>query len=215
MRLSLTHTIQGFGVFLLSVMGQLVGSQEAPLILLPPDSPNSLRFGRSVAGVRDITGDGVDDLAIAGLKRSTLADATGVVYLFDGSTFQYLRKLESPPACCKTHLEVDGLEDVNGDGFGDILVGSSHADPGWHPEEFGRAFAFDGVSGEVIHEFMSPYAGTDLSKRGWFGRRVAGLSDLNCRPQRNRRVFESRRKTHDAGQAIYDGSSGTLLFELI
>ena len=65
-------------------MGQASATRgrSADLVLGPPDGAGS-EFGRSVAGVRDVNGDGVPDIAVS---ADMVEGSQGRVYLYYGST---------------------------------------------------------------------------------------------------------------------------------
>lgn len=84
-------------------------------------------FGRSVALAGDVNGDGFADV-IVGAEGYPSADRKGKVYLYQGSA----SGLSSSPAFSATGennidwfgWSVASAGDVNGDGYGDVIVGA-------------------------------------------------------------------------------------------
>ncbi|MCA9427700.1 MAG: FG-GAP repeat protein, partial [Candidatus Omnitrophica bacterium] len=72
-------------------------------------------------------------------------------------------------------ISVSGILDVNGDGFGDVVVGAPFENPGASPNSAGRAYIFDGATGALLHTLISP----DEESSGLFGYSVAGIPDVN------------------------------------
>ncbi len=102
------------------------------------------RFGNSIAGVDDLTGDARGDLIVAAAAENPpagFADA-GRVFVYNGSTKALYNTLLSP------NTEVGGMygfavaavPDVNFNSRGDVLVGAPMEDPGTAPSNSGRAY---------------------------------------------------------------------------
>jgi hypothetical protein len=64
---------------------------------------------------------------------------------------------------------------VNGDGHDDVVVGAWSEDPGASPEASGRAYVFDGQTGNLLHTLVSPNEEVD----GFFGYSASGAGDVN------------------------------------
>lgn len=135
-------------------------------------------FGRSVAGVPDVNGDGRGDILVGAPVESPsgLAGA-GRAYLFSGSTYSLLRTFVSPNAESGGEFghSVAGVPDTDGDGRGDILIGARFEDPGASPSNAGRAYLFSGATGALLFTFVSP----NEEASGLFGSSVAGVADLS------------------------------------
>ncbi len=141
--------------------GGASGLGATPTGLSSPVGANG--FGRAVAGAGDVNGDGYPDVIVGAFNSST-------AYVFFGSA----TGLGTVPDVTITGTgsqfgaSVDGVGDVNGDGFGDVLIGASGGD---------RAYVYTGRAGglNAAAAFtLSPtYAGYA------FGTAVTGFGDFN------------------------------------
>jgi len=152
--------------------------------IVPIDSPKSGPtdgFGGpgTLTSIPDVNGDGVVDFAISAPSEavSPSLNEVGAVYIFDGSTQQNLHELrpESPVSLEKFGFALRGLPDINGNGAGDILVGAPGVSIQGFATQQGRAYLFDGGSGELIHTLQS----SKIENHARFGYAVEGIPDLN------------------------------------
>ena len=83
-------------------------------------------FGGSVSGVGDLDNDGYDDLAV-GATHWTYEDFRGVAYIYAGTASGVSASpIGSMPGPSRGYIAglVAGAGDVNGDGHGDLVIGS-------------------------------------------------------------------------------------------
>jgi hypothetical protein len=120
--------------------GALLRSWRGPVVA-------GSRFGWSVAGVPDLTGDGRGDVAIGAPFNPDAARGAGYgpgrVHVYNGSTGALVMVLNSPNAELGGGfgLGVAGLADTNGNGRGDVFVGAPQEDPATPAaSEKGRAY---------------------------------------------------------------------------
>lgn len=146
---------------------------------------DDLGFGRNVAGVGDVNGDGFDDVAV--LDRDAY-----VIYGGDALTDTTIAALASADEAIEItrntpfgdfYVDVDGLGgDVDGDGFDDFVLGAVRNDDGSHAD----AYVVRGRAGGGTITQASLQAGTT----GWWVRddfggaaaaevAVRGVGDLN------------------------------------
>ncbi|MGB0590706.1 MAG: FG-GAP repeat domain-containing protein [Myxococcota bacterium] len=87
-------------------------------------------FGLTAAGLGDVTGDGIGDLLIMAGRNDEIGIDVGRPYLFPGAPEAQLIKLDLPgePAGSEVGRDVSLIDDLNGDGFPEALVGAPHAD---------------------------------------------------------------------------------------
>lgn len=101
-------------------------------------------YGTSVAGPGDVNFDGVPDLLIGSSGNSTVK---GRAELYSGKDKAFLREFARERLGNNFGELVAGPGDVDGDGAGDILVGSRWSAPG------GSAWLFSGADGSVLQVF--------------------------------------------------------------
>ena len=142
-----------------------------------PSPATAAAFGKSVAGIGDINGDGIGDLVIG-------APGADKVYVLSGKDQSLLRTISDPDGLSKYQFgsTVVAVGDWDGDGFADFAVGAPgipnvvpqlcvsncQPDPQW-----GRVFVFSGATGSLIKKINAPE--TTLL----FGYAIALLGDLN------------------------------------
>ncbi|TAH37706.1 MAG: hypothetical protein EYC70_06995 [Planctomycetota bacterium] len=119
-------------------------------------------FGIAVSGLEDISNDGFDDLVIGAYR----ADPNGLTYagsayLYSGATGVRLQRFDGDNAYDYFGGSVSGAGDVNGDGFGDFLVGADHADPGG-ASGAGSVFLYSGAAGYLLARLDGELAGDEL-----------------------------------------------------
>jgi hypothetical protein len=128
--------------------GSAAGLSASPNWTAEPNQEGA-SFGRSVVGAGDVNGDGYDDVIVG-------ADDYGNDQPYEGRTLSYCGSAtglkrracagsESNQAYAQFGWSVAGAGDVNGDGFGDAIVGAWGYDHGQDGE--GRAFAYFGRAG--------------------------------------------------------------------
>ncbi len=134
-------------------------------------------FGYSVSGAGDVNNDGYADVVVGARSEDTGITNAGKAYVFDGATGDTLCVLISPNAETDGNFgfSVSGAGDVDGDDRDDIMVGALSENPGASPYNAGRAYIFNGTTGEVIHVLISP--GEDYW--GQFGYSVSDAGDIN------------------------------------
>lgn len=145
-----------------------------PLLVLLPEN-NNQSFGNKAAWLGDVNGDGHDDFAVMDpLQHAT--DYSGRVYVYFGGP-----AVDAQPdlvlqqnASGILRTIVNGPIDFNGDGYGDIVIGSPSYDTGTMSNN-GAVFvyhggpALDAVADLVIPGPWTNYAfGTAISRAGHF-----------------------------------------------
>ena len=141
--------------------------------LTPPVTDGATNFGGSVASAGDVNGDGYADLIVG--TQSLTGTAAGIAYVFFGgvngvaSTPSVTLRASSPASF---GFAVAGAGDVNGDGYGDILVGA----PGTLGTPGGSVFLF---LGSPIGPSTTPYLTMAPLGTTNFGWSLSGAADFD------------------------------------
>lgn len=161
------------------VRGTRSGSPSAGVGPTPSDL-NLTRYGLAVSSAGDVNGDGLTDLLVGAPNSQGLI---GRAYIIFGSAAW----TSGPPPATLTAIRINppmgvsgGLfgaalaaaGDVDGDGYGDFLIGSPTNANGSAFLYFGRADAASTTSWDTIQ-----FNGTVAAQR--FGGALAGVGDLN------------------------------------
>lgn len=140
------------------------------------DSQVDGRFGSSVAGITDISGDGRGDIIIGADNEAVEAAGVncGQVHVHSGASGNWIRTLNStdPEAGGDFGFVVASCADISGDGLPDIIVGAPQEDVS--ATERGRCYQFKGNDGSLIDEFTAP--GTNAER---FGESISAAYDVN------------------------------------
>lgn len=121
-------------------------------------------YGRAIAAVGDVNGDGFGDLAIA-----TGGDP-GTVWINYGATSGFEVKLPLyPGAVTRFGTSIASAGDVNGDGYGDVIVGGTEA-----------AQIFFGAAEGVMVEAAISLTGSTAAGSGGEATVVLGPADVNA-----------------------------------
>jgi hypothetical protein len=111
---------------LLGTAGSGVG-QTRLLTLQGPPGPGGGEFGKALATLGDVNGDGVPDLAVGAPEQQVagLPDL-GQVFVFSGANGQRLHTLEAPTpqTSARFGTALARVGDVNGDGVRDLAIGA-------------------------------------------------------------------------------------------
>ncbi len=150
-----------------------------------PDDANqsSAYFGNCVASAGDVNADGYSDVIIGayGYDDGPYTDE-GVAFVYHGSATGLSAAPNSILDDADQSNVVFGISvasagDVNGDGYGDVIVGASKYTDGANTEE-GRAFVYYGsITGLSVTPNNTP---DDADQAGaWFGVSVSSAGDIN------------------------------------
>ena len=114
---------QGLGeVFVFS------GADDTILWDASSDEPGADFMGTDVATQGDFDGDGIDDYAAGAPQPRYLTDRSGYVRVWSGATGAVLATIPSPSTNAEFGNSVDFLDDIDGDGRDDLVIGAWRAD---------------------------------------------------------------------------------------
>ncbi len=181
--------------------------------LASPNEEQYGRFGQTVSRAGDVDGDGCSDVLVGAHWEDPGASPSyaGRAYVFSGQTGAVLYDLASPDEQDDGQFgrPVAGAGDVDGDGYGDVVIGAVGEASG-----AGRVYVFSGQTSAVLYTLASPAP----EEYGWFGYSASTLRDVDGdgRPDL---IVGTRREdggAPDAGRAyVFSGATGTVLQPLI
>ncbi|HYJ31847.1 MAG TPA: FlgD immunoglobulin-like domain containing protein [Candidatus Binatia bacterium] len=134
-------------------------------------------FGQSVSGAGDVNGDGYADVIVGAAQSDAGGADAGRAYVYYGGP-----DADAAPDLTLTGAaggdafgnSVSGAGDVNGDGYGDVIVGAYQNDAGG--ADAGRAYVyFGGPGADVVADLTL----TGAAAGDAFGVSVSGAGDLN------------------------------------
>jgi hypothetical protein len=144
-------------------------------------------LGWSVAGAGDVNGDGFSDVIVGAYAYDAGETNEGAAFVFHGGPAGIVAgdpgdaaaQLEANQANAGLGFSVAGAGDVNGDGYGDVIVGAWLYDAGESNE--GAAFVFHGSSSGVVdgNPATAPTQLESNQASGVLGWSVAGAGDVN------------------------------------
>jgi hypothetical protein len=127
-------------------------------------------FGYSVSGAGDVNGDGFADLIVGAYGDDNNGKDSGSARVFSGKDGKILYTFNGDSAGDQFGESVDGVGDVNRDGFADVIVGARWDDNNGNAS--GSARVLSGKDGKVLYTFNGDSADE-------FGISVSGAGDVN------------------------------------
>jgi hypothetical protein len=152
--------------------GGPTGLSASPAAIITGEGPSD-SFGQSVGSAGDVNGDGYDDIIVG---AHSFDNGTGRIYVYAGSG----SGLEATPSFVATGggrgdrfgFSVGTAGDVNGDGFGDVIVGAYGVGEGK-----GSVYVYAG--GPEGLNTQAAFIETGEAAGNWFGHSVGTAGDLD------------------------------------
>lgn len=136
-------------------------------------------FGHTVAGAGDVFGDGYACVLVGAFEGGT--NRSGTVYLYRGSSNGLIStpvwSYTCPTPSAEFGHQVEGVGDVNNDGYADFIVGATHDTSSNGPPKTGAAYVFyGGPNGPSREPSWFKSGSVPESKTGFT---VAAAGDVN------------------------------------
>jgi len=164
--------------------GSALAGQDADAIFIGAGAGQ--QAGWSVANAGDIDADGIDDMLIGAPSQVGGTAPAGSAYLMLGGSRVGTYALASTATARFTGLaagdtfgaSVAAAGDVNGDGFGDIVVGSPGQDHLANLDA-GAAYVYYGPVTGIVPSYLSDFVITTTQAESSVGEAVGGVGDVN------------------------------------
>jgi hypothetical protein len=113
--------------------------------------PAGAEYGHKVDGIEDLNGDGYDDFIVATWMDQ--AGEVGHAYVYSGIDGTLLYDKSDAGAGELFGTDVGGGGDVDGDGYGDFIVGAARANVPLYGDQTGRVYLYSGHADTLLHVF--------------------------------------------------------------
>jgi len=156
-----------------------------------PTLTNGDFFGRAIANIGDLNGDGVNDIAVGANADDNAGGDRGAIHIMfmntDGtidSTVEINDSTTNGPTLTNSDsfgVSVANIGDLNGDGVNDIAVGANQDDDGGTDRGAIHIMFMntDGTIDSTVEINDSTTNGPTLTNSDFFGVSVANIGDLN------------------------------------
>jgi hypothetical protein len=137
------------------------------------------RYGTALSGIGDLNSDGFGDILIAWSAGNVngVIDHSGFVRVVSGASGGEIRVVLSPrpEPSGEFGFSLAGMDDRNGDGAAEMVVGALWERPDGQPLGSGSAYLLSGATGSMLQERGSRHP----QNNGMFGACVAAVPDCN------------------------------------
>lgn len=181
---------------------------DGGLLYLFAGSSSGSFFGSAVANAGDVNADGYADVLTGNRLAGGGGYEKGLARVYSGFDGSILYELRGSGDGHHFGQSVDGLGDIDQDGYDDFVVGS----PGEGMFAEGRAHVYSGRDGSLLFTFADPVS------TGTLGDQVAGAGDVDGDgiPDIVSGGFESYDRGLQSGSAsVFSGADGSLLYRFL
>ncbi len=162
---------------------------------------SGISYGSAVSGAGDVNGDGYDDVIIGAYEYSSYR-GRAYVHLGSASGTVYSAATTITGTAANEYLgfSLSDAGDVNGDGFGDVIIGSYGSS-----SSTGKATIYHGSSSGLSTSATTSLTGTSASDQ--LGYAVSGAGDVNRDGYDDVMVGAPGYATSTGRVTVYSGSS--------
>lgn len=161
---------EGFGASAGKGYAEVYSGATGALLFHLSGENNNDQFGHSVSDAGDVDQDGRSDIIVGAYQNNTATFHAGKAYVYSGSTGSLLYSFVGKAVSDQFGYTVAGAGDVNGDGFADVLVGTTGDDR--NGSNSGSIQVYSGKDGSLLHDILGNAANDQL------GFSVAGGGEL-------------------------------------
>lgn len=183
------------------------GRDRHTILSLYGENPGDA-FGFGLAGVGDVDGDDIPDIAIGAHFHDANGDDSGRVYVISGRTGETIVTFDGERAGDRFGRHIAPAGDVDGDRLADIVVGSNYAD--FNGNDSGSAYVFSCANGgRRLYRFDGAHGQASFARVVDGGHDVDrdGVPDILVGEPQNRKYF-----LYGGAAYIYSGATGDLLY---
>jgi hypothetical protein len=194
--------------------GSATGINTTAAAFAESNQPNA-QLGYSVANAGDVNGDAFSDVIAGAIYYDNGQNDEGGAFVYHGSvsglvTTSPASSIESNDAGAQLGSSVAGAGNVNGDAYGDVIVGA-HAYDNGEPDE-GAAFIYHGSAAGINIIPVTTIEGNQIS--AFMGWSTAGAGDVNGDGYGDvvaGVIFYENGQSAEGGFGVYHGSPSGII----
>ena len=149
-----------------------MATAQTPLHSIPGNA-YGIQFGWSIASGADVDGDGVDDYVVGSPHDSLAGSTAGACRVYSGASGTLIHQFLGPVIEDHGGWSVSLLEDIDGDGRAEVIMGIPFNDQ--VASVAGMVRVYSGLTGSIIHTFL----GGSMDDRTGLSVAGLGLGDVD------------------------------------